>query len=261
MRLSQPAKIVIGSVLASTAIVAAWAAASRMSGGSIAPPPLAYLTMAITPTYWKSRIAKPTIMFESSGRYDAANLNTDGAGLSFGLISWAQKPGSLGVLLQAMQRRDPARFATIFGPSADRLVAATLPGGVVAVDGAYLWQEPWISRFRAAGRDPVFRAVQDDLIFNGPYMAGAISAAMRLGGVPTERGLSLLFDRNVQQGPAKVASLLGSVTGTTFDERVRSLGQLAVNATPSTWRSDVSRRVASILSDPWLTDKPVTMTA
>ena len=261
MPLPAPVRIAVASTLAGTVAVAVWAALSRATGGSIAPPPLA----ALMPTFsWRSKVAKATIYSESGGRYDAINANTDGAGLSFGLIQWAQKPGSLGELLYAMRNRNPARFKQVFGPDADLLVAATTKGGVQPVAGAYLWQEPWLSRFRAAGTDPVFKAVQDDLVLHGKYMQGALDAAAAIGGgPPTERGLSLLFDRAVQQGEGllKQKARSGAVQGATFDERAKSLASLMIAASPAQWRSLVQSRVAKIASDPFLSDSPVNMTA
>ena len=47
----------------------------------------------------KSRDRVLARVSKHEGRHDSLNLNYDGAGLSFGIIQWAQKPGSLGVLL------------------------------------------------------------------------------------------------------------------------------------------------------------------
>jgi len=156
------------------------------------------------------------------------------------------------------------RFKQVFGPDSDLLVAATAGGGVKSVAGAYLWQEPWKSRFIAAGNDPVFKAVQDDLVLYGKYMKGALDAAVAIGGgAPTERGLSMLFDRAVQQGEGllKQKARSGAVTGATFDERAKSLASLMIAASPAQWRSLVQSRVAKIASDPFLSDAPVQMTA
>lgn len=147
---------------------------------------------------WIQQVIQRTIAHE--GTYDSLNLNTDGAGLSFGILQWAQLPGALGELLAEMYRTDPARFAACFGPAYPQLLEVTRRGSLEPVSGAVLWAEPWISRFRAAGRDPVFRAVQDRLAARGTYMRAAIDAAQTLG-VPTERGLALTFDTAVQQGP------------------------------------------------------------
>src|SRR3954470_20393892 len=117
------------------------------------------------------RPATVTMQLEGGGRFAAANWNTDRAGLSFGLIQWAQRPGRLHELLVALQRTDQARFVRIFGGDrslVEGLLAHTggINGGVdlmagVTKDSAYdLIAEPWRSRFLEAGRDPVFQRAQ-----------------------------------------------------------------------------------------------------
>ena len=134
------------------------------------------------------------------GGYDSLNRNTDGAGLSFGILQWAQKPGSLGTLLTAMQHADPTEFARIFGPSWQRLIAVTRAGSLDPVDGEALWKRPWTTRFKQAGRHEVFRAVQRRMAREGIHFRGAVEAA-RILGVATERSMALFFDTAVQQGP------------------------------------------------------------
>ena len=136
----------------------------------------------------------------NEGRADSLNRNLDGAGLSFGILQWNQKSGSLGVLLRAMQQADPQAFVRIFGPSWTTLLAATLRGGLELVDGVQLWEEPWASRFAAAGRHPPFVAAQWDHAERGEHFQGALDVA-RILGLRTERAMALFFDRAVQQGP------------------------------------------------------------
>lgn len=262
--------------------MAAWVLLSRASGGKIRPPPLAYIPM-LAESDWKKRVLSATIKAESSGNYAAVNPNADGAGLSFGLISWAQRPGSLGNLLYAMWTKDPARFKAIFGPDSSALLTATKAGGVVPVAGTYLWQEPWLARFKQAGADSVFRQVQDDLILNGSYMQDAIAAAKILGSQPTERGMALLFDVSVNQG-GYVKTLATKAAAATpnadFATRLAKFGQLAParfqasSSQGSTWKqiatgvyhkfagnwdlyTNVQKRVAKIMSHPLLTDQTV----
>ncbi|MEO7084521.1 MAG: peptidoglycan-binding domain-containing protein, partial [Gemmatimonadaceae bacterium] len=85
-----------------------------------------YLTLALDlPWTGFTRLVALTARFEAGGKFTARNRNTDRAGLSFGLLQWAQKPGRLSGLLRAFQRADAAKFQTIFaGGDAD--VAAGL---------------------------------------------------------------------------------------------------------------------------------------
>ncbi len=106
---------------------------------------------------------------EGAGKFAALNLNTDKAGLSVGIIQWAQKPKRLNELLTAFQTARSATLNALFG--ADKVTGvlghtAKLNGGVNPVDGATtdtrfdLIKEPWKSRFRAACLDPSLQAVQ-----------------------------------------------------------------------------------------------------
>jgi hypothetical protein len=149
--------------------------------------------------------------------YAAQNRNTDGAGLSYGLIQWTQKSGNLGKLLAAMQRQDPAAFKEVFGggdarvaasllavttaPSADerlRPVPVEVPGVPVA-----LWAQPWTQTFADAGKVPAFRAVQEHEAAYGEHMTIAIRAVDILG-VASPRALVLAYDRAVQQGASSL---------------------------------------------------------
>ena len=146
---------------------------------------------------WVARVIARTSRHE--GSYASQNRNSDGAGLSFGILQWAQLPGSLGKLLTAMQQADPAAFARIFGPSWQQLLATTKAGSLAPVDGEVLWKRPWTSRFKEAGNYEVFRAVQRRMAQEGSHFRGAVDAA-RILGVATERSMSLFFDTSVQQG-------------------------------------------------------------
>jgi hypothetical protein len=138
------------------------------------------------------------------GKPDSLNRNLDGNGLSYGILQWTQKSGNLGVVLGAMFQADPAGFASLFGASWRKVLDVTARGSLEPVDGAVLWDEPWASRFVAAGRHPPFVEVQWSLAQAGDHWRGAESVAARLG-VRTERSMTLFFDRSVQQGPAGAA--------------------------------------------------------
>ncbi len=147
---------------------------------------------------WVARVIARVSRHE--GGYDSLNRNSDGAGLSFGILQWAQKPGSLGTLLAAMQQADPTAFARIFGSSWQKLLITTKSGSLVSVAGDVLWKRPWTTRFKEAGRYEVFRAVQRRMAQQGIHFRGAVDAA-RILGIATERSMTLFFDTAVQQGP------------------------------------------------------------
>jgi hypothetical protein len=147
---------------------------------------------------WVARVIARVSRHE--GGYESLNRNSDGAGLSFGILQWAQKPGSLGALLAAMQKADPTAFARIFGSSWQKLLATTKSGSLASVAGEVLWKHPWTTRFKEAGQYEVFRAVQRRMAQQGIHFRGAIDAA-RILGIATERSMALFFDTAVQQGP------------------------------------------------------------
>ncbi len=144
----------------------------------------------------------PTLLRKTSeheGNYWSVQANLDGNGVSFGILQWTQKSGSLGRLLREMAAADPVAFGRFFGASWARLLDVTGRASLEAVDGVALWAEPWVSRFAAAGRWPAFQQVQARVAAESEYMAGAVEIA-RLLGVSTERAMVLYYNRTVHQG-------------------------------------------------------------
>lgn len=132
-------------------------------------------------------------------------------GLSYGIIQFTQDSGTLGQLLAMMRDRDPDTFRATFGPSADDLVrVCSLPGPpskdaqggrsarVQPVDGADLWEEPWVTRFRQAGAVTAFQAAQNQLAAT-LYIEPMRRFAAWLG-LCTDRAFTMIIDRAVQMG-------------------------------------------------------------
>ena len=178
--------------------------AGRIEGGK--PPPLS--------AEWKRRVISVVIGTESGGNFGAQNRNTDGAGLSYGLLQWTQKSGNLGLLLKRLEKTDTAAFHSFFGVHAPQLLlvtnARTASGRLAPVGGMVLWQEPWTSKFKVAGKYRPFQAAQWDEIVEGEHWQGAERAA-RILGVHTERAYALFFDRSVHQGPAAAVEMAEDV--------------------------------------------------
>ncbi len=144
----------------------------------------------------------PTLLRKTSeheGQFWSVQKNLDGNGVSFGILQWTQKSGSLGKLLREMAAADPIAFGRIFGASWAKLLDVTGRASLEGVDGVALWAEPWVSRFAAAGRWAAFQQVQARVAAESEYMAGAIEIA-RLLGVSSERAMTLYYNRTVQQG-------------------------------------------------------------
>jgi hypothetical protein len=132
-------------------------------------------------------------------------------GLSYGIIQFTQDSGNLGRLLAMMRERDEAAFRQIFGEHADELIAVTGAAGPSAsespdgrsartqpVDGADLWEEPWITRFRHAGEVTAFQAAQNELAASA-FLDPMLGFAGDIG-LETDRALTMSVDRAVQMG-------------------------------------------------------------
>lgn len=157
------------------------------------------------------------------GGYDSLNLNTDGCGLSFGILQWSQRTGALGELLAAMHEASPSSFISLFGSSSRALLELTRRASLEPLDGAHLWQRPWTVRFREAGRSPWCQEVQDRLAVSGRYMQAAVRACRTID-VVTERSLCLTYDTAVQQGPGRCREF---ATRLSRDPAFRESGDLA----------------------------------
>ena len=223
---------------------------------------------------------------ESNGRFWAQNLNTDDAGLSFGLLQWTQRSGSLGGLLRAFNDRDPGAFSVIFGvPAADLLRVTNADSSearMAPVGGAPLWTEPWTGRFTLAGRHGPYQQVQIERGAAGTWM----QEARRIGdhfGVHTERAYTLHFNRANHMGyaarkvaeslpvgsplPAFAAACAARYRATTPDAPGRSWRWVEEPGGGAWHRfagavdldADIVRRTAKILSDKNLSDEPLTL--
>jgi hypothetical protein len=81
-----------------------------------------------------TKIVILTSILEGQGTFGAMNLNTDKAGLSYGIIQWAQKPGRLHEILQAFSDANADAFTAIFG-GGDGSVASDLLAQTVKPNG------------------------------------------------------------------------------------------------------------------------------
>lgn len=144
----------------------------------------------------------PTLLAKTSkheGTYGSVQRNLDGNGVSYGILQWTQRGGGLYSVLNAMQQADPDAFARIFGPRWVDLLEHVQRKNMGTLDGALLWNEPWLGRFREAGRHGPFQVAQTELAARSEYMAGAVELAYLLG-PRTERAMVLYYNRTVHQG-------------------------------------------------------------
>jgi hypothetical protein len=100
-----------------------------------------------------------------------------------------------------MRAADTLAFDEAFGGSdrAIALLAHVKARNMGPLEGAYLWNDPWLSRFRAAGQVPVLQRAQYDEAMRSGYMTGAVDIA-RILGVSTERAMVVYYNRTVHQG-------------------------------------------------------------
>jgi peptidoglycan hydrolase-like protein with peptidoglycan-binding domain len=167
------------------------------------------------------RVMSLTSQFEGAGLFTAVNANTDKAGLSFGLIQWAQKPGRLHELLVAFQAAQPGPFVQILcagdPAAAGRLLAhtATTRGGTdetgETTDPQFdLVRDPWKGRFLDAGRDRALQRVQVDTAL-AAFSKSLTSLRRFAPQIRSERGVAFMLDVANQHGDAGAESIFNKV--------------------------------------------------
>jgi peptidoglycan hydrolase-like protein with peptidoglycan-binding domain len=168
-------------------------------------------------------IAAVTMQLEGGGAFAAANWNTDRCGLSFGLIQWAQKPGRLHELLAALNTIDPDLFVRTFASrdaalARDLLAHTAKPSGGVdsrtgeTIDARFdLVTEPWRTRFRAAGREPIFQRQQIATAI-AAFERSLLGIRQTMPAVTSERGLTTMLDVANQFGDAGARSVAAAAT-------------------------------------------------
>lgn len=162
-------------------------------------------------TDWMRTLFRKTAAHE--GYYWSVNRNADGQGVSYGFLQWTQRSGNLGKLLAYMRAADPAAFdAAMDGtPNALALLAHTAAARMDALNGANLWDNPWLGRFYRLGgpvvkasylpspSTPMQRAMWSYAASKDEHMQAALANARALDAF-TERGLVLCYNRTVHQG-------------------------------------------------------------
>ena len=141
-------------------------------------------------------------------------------GLRWGFIQFTQDGGNLGLLLKRMREKHQDLFDEVFGSNAAELVRVTnlkgkkvpSPDGrrsprVQPIGGVDLWEEPWVSRFIAAGKHEEFQEVQMEravaLYFDKMVTKTAIPYNFK-----SQKALTILVDRSVQLGTSGCRNLI-----------------------------------------------------
>jgi hypothetical protein len=184
----------------------------------------AYLTLALDISYdtW-ARMVSLVALVEGQGKFAAFNANNDLAGLTLGIIQWAQKPGRLAELLKKFRGEQPDRMNEIFAGKAnvDGMIThaqlftfdpkhpkrCVVCGGVDHDTGESANKKqydfiraPWAARFKAATRELPLQIAQVHLAmeaFKDSYTKYVKPNATL---VKTDRGVGFLLDVCNQRG-------------------------------------------------------------
>ena len=190
-----PLTLMLGGALAGVALLALGVSTPRTK----TPAPVVEQPKRRSVMDIAARVIDYVARGESKGKFWAQNRNTDGQGLSYGLLQWTQRSGALGKLLASMYAADPVAFAATFGLDAALLLKTTSSPTESVRMSLPLWQEPWTSRFTAAGQVRAFQVVQAEAAATGASWQAALAIA-QIFGVWTERALVLFFDRANHHG-------------------------------------------------------------
>lgn len=213
-----------------------------------------------------------TAQMEGVGKFGALNLNTDGAGLSYGIIQWAQKPGRLSELLRAFSLANRDLFVHVFGDGDAALADALLlhvgkpHGGVNTSNGAALnpgfnlVEPPWTHRFDKATRERVFQKAQ----------VAAATAAFRKSldkirdyapEIVSERGIAFMLDVANQFGDGGLKRIHGKIhqRGMTEMELIDAIADETVEEIADRFKQGVRARRDGFLHTALLADQPIAL--
>jgi hypothetical protein len=237
---------------------------------SLAVSPIAsrgYLTLALNFTYsGLAKILSVVAQMEGAGKFGALNLNTDNAGLSFGLIQWAQKPGRLAEILNAFFAASWADFVRIFAIGdaevASGLIAhAQQPAGGVDPTGQTtdeefdLVREPWVGRFRAAALWAPFQQVQVQTAL-GDFRSSLSQIEQYAPPLNSERAVGFMLDLANQFGNGGARSIYYAVwqDGMAISDALQAMANESVERVQDTWKAGTQARRQHFLMTDLLSD-------
>lgn len=210
---------------------------------------------------WKENAVRAVMKLGEQSTFDAINANTDGAGLSWGAFQWTEASGELAKVLNRAATSFPAEMPKVFGPSWRDLLTHLRERPMEPLEGAKLWQSPWVERFRAAGRQGWMQAVQVNHAIAGYHFEQALEAAEILE-VTTDRGFAMVLDRAVVAPGRVTTSARKAMEQGGEDEpdemlRVAQFAGLELAAMSSRWRDNHKARVNRYIDSKDFTDTPV----
>jgi len=230
-----------------------------------------YLTFVLDIAYaGLAKVLSVVAQMEGAGKFAALNLNTDCAGLSFGLIQWAQRPGRLAEILNAFNQAGRSDFVQIFGSGsaivADGLLAHTKKpsGGVDPKTGATtdpafdLVREPWVSRFRRAALSIAFQKVQVQTALSA-FEDSCAQIRKFAPEVRSEQGMAFMIDVANQFGNGGVCNLYKAVRRDGMSETtlLQAIATESVNRIQTAFKAGTDARRQSFLATNFLSDAPL----
>ncbi len=236
-----------------------------------APEPVAsrgYITLALDFPYGGLvKILSVVAQMEGAGKFGAMNLNTDKAGLSFGLIQWAQKPGRLAEILRAFALADPVAFAGFFtggdaNQAAEFVAHVKLAAGGVdpetgeTTNPAFdLVREPWVSRFQQAALFKPYQQVQVKTALED-FAASLKKIQSYAPQLTSERALGFMIDLANQFGDAGAQRVYQSVAqqGVPVEELLQAVAEESVARMPDPFKSGTQARRQHFLTTEFLSD-------
>ena len=211
---------------------------------------------------------------EGVGKFGALNLNTDRAGLSYGIIQWAQRPGRLPELLHAFSQGDRGLYVEIFGdgdaPLADALIAhvSKANGGVnpktgVTLDARFdLIAPPWTQRFETATLQIPFQKAQVATALQA--FTRSYQAIQRYAqDIRTERGIAFMLDVANQFGDTGLKGIYSQVRQPGMQEKdiLDAIADETVERIQDNFKQGVRARRDGFLNSTLLLDEDFASTA
>lgn len=200
------------------------------------------------------RALQLTAAIEGHG-YTVAAGNFDGAGLTWGIIGFTVKYGSVQRVLDTVAIEHPGLIRSAFvdlTKDLERMRNMPIEKQIafadsISIPGAkHKLLEPWRVAFKRLGAMPEVQDIQRRVAYDA-YMKPARRTTKSLG-LTTELGLALCFDVHVQNGGIKAAAMEAikrSGARSEVDLRV-AIANAVADQSKAEWRQDVRRRKLAI---------------
>jgi hypothetical protein len=227
-----------------------------------------YMTLALNFAYGGlAKILSVVAQMEGAGKFGAMNLNRDLAGMSFGLIQWAQKPGRLAEILAAFFAASTDDFVRIFAAGdaavAHGLIAHTQQpnGGIDPVTGLTtdpafdLIHDPWVSRFSQTALWQPFQQVQVQTALND-FSRSLSSIEGYAPQLTSERAVGFMLDLANQFGDGGARKIYQAVwqNGMAIPDALQAMAEESVARIQPRWKAATQTRRQLFLTTGFLSD-------